>query len=63
MANSEKDTVKSTELAGGPIADLSGAPLPTKKTLRSRMNIPAQLVKFVGFDLRIMRMVLKGHSQ
>lgn len=50
------------ELTGGPVADLSNAPLPTAATLRMRQCIPVQFVKFVGFDLRIMRMVLKGHS-
>lgn len=60
MSNSEKTS--STALAGGPTADLSGAPLPTNKTLRARQNIAIQFANFVGFDLRIMRMVIKGHG-
>ncbi len=46
----------------GPVADLSMAPLPTKKTLRGRKNIFLQFIKFMGFNLMIMRMVAKGHK-
>lgn len=60
MSNSENTA--STALVGGPIADLSGAPLPTKKTLRARQNVFIQFGRFVAFDLRIMRMVIKGHG-
>lgn len=49
--------------AGEPVADLSKAPLPTEKTLKARRSLPLQLTRFVAFDLRIMRMVLKGHHQ
>nr|NLI51696.1 hypothetical protein [Propionibacterium sp.] len=45
-----------------PLLDVSTAPLPTQRTLKMRRNIPFQLVRFVAFDLRIMRMVLKGHK-
>ncbi|MEI2778796.1 MAG: hypothetical protein V9G19_23075 [Tetrasphaera sp.] len=45
---------------GGGVADLSRAPLPTGQTLRRRQNIPVQLTRFVVFNTRIMRMVLKG---
>lgn len=44
-----------------PFLDVSLAPLPTEKTLAMRRNIPFQFLRFVAFDLRIMRMVLKGH--
>ena len=44
-----------------PVADLSGAPLPTEKTLRRRRSLPYQATRFAVFTLRIMRMVLKGH--
>ncbi|MFZ0530441.1 MAG: hypothetical protein WAL91_07895 [Propionicimonas sp.] len=47
--------------AGDPIADLSKAPLPTQKTLKARRNLFLQFLRFVAFDLRIMRMVVKGH--
>lgn len=44
-----------------PVADLSKAPLPTPKTLRMRRNLPFQFTRFLAFNMRIMRMVLKGH--
>lgn len=44
-----------------PVADLSKAPLPSKETLRARQGLLGQLGRFVAFDLRIMRMVAKGH--
>ena len=44
-----------------PIADLSKSPLPTAKTLRGRQNLFGQFLRFIAFDLRIMRMVVKGH--
>ncbi|HMM95953.1 hypothetical protein [Phycicoccus sp.] len=44
-----------------PVADLSKAPLPTESTLRKRRSLPLQAVRFAAFNLRIMRMVLKGH--
>jgi hypothetical protein len=51
----------STAPAAEPVADLSRSPLPTQKTLKLRRNLAVQFVRFVAFDLRIMRMVLKGH--
>ena len=53
---------KVEQFHGSPVADLSAAPLPTPQTLKARQAIIPQLLKFVGFDLTIMRMVLKGHS-
>lgn len=50
-----------TPAAGGPVADLSKAPLPTEDTLRKRRSIPLQLTRFAAYNLRIMRMVVKGH--
>ena len=41
--------------------DLSRAPLPTEKTLRMRRNLPYQATRFIAYNLRIMRMVVKGH--
>lgn len=46
----------------GPVADLSGAPAPTRRTLRMRKNLLIQFVKFLAFNLMIMRMVVKGHG-
>lgn len=45
-----------------PVADLSRAPLPTRRTLRRRRSLPAQALRFLSFNLRIMRMVVKGHQ-
>lgn len=47
--------------ADQPIADLSKAPLPTDQTLKRRRSLPFQLSRFVVFNARIMKMVLKGH--
>ena len=44
-----------------PVADVSGAPLPTDKTLRMRRNLPYQATRFAVYNLRIMRMVRKAH--
>lgn len=44
-----------------PLADLSRAPLPTDRTLRRRRSVPLQAARFIGFNVRMMRMVLKGH--
>lgn len=44
-----------------PVVDLSKAPLPTEKTLKQRRSLPLQASRFVVFNLRIMKMVLKGH--
>jgi hypothetical protein len=43
-----------------PYADLSKAPLPTADTLRSRRSLPYQATRFLAFNARIMRLVLKG---
>lgn len=52
-----------TAPSGSTVADLSRAPMPTAKTLRRRQSIPLQLSRFVVFNVRIMRMVRKGHSE
>lgn len=57
----EKEMLENVE--NQPYANLSGAPLPTPQTLRFRKNVIAQFFKFIGFDVRILRMVLKGHAQ
>lgn len=48
-------------IPGEPVADLSQAPLPTQKTLRRRQNLPYQFTRFLSFNARILRMVVKGH--
>lgn len=40
-----------------PVADLSSAPLPTRRTLRHRRSIPAQLVRFAVFNARIVKII------
>ena len=55
------DKPASSSPTGGPIADLSKAPLPTEDTLRKRQSIPLQLTRFAAYNARIMRMVIKGH--
>jgi hypothetical protein len=46
---------------GDPIVDLSKAPMPTAKTLKMRQALPFQFTRFLSFNSRIMRMVIKGH--
>jgi len=46
---------------GDPVADLSKAPLPTSKTLKMRQSLLFQFTRFLSFNGRIMRMVIKGH--
>ncbi len=58
----EKTKDTSDDLAGGPIANLDNAPLPTKGTLRARKAVVRQFFQFIAFDLTIMRMVIKGHK-
>lgn len=38
------------------------APLPTRRTLWLRRSVPAQLVRFGAINLRMMRIVRKGHG-
>ena len=47
--------------ASDPIADLSKSPLPPAKTLKMRQSLPFQFTRFLSFNSRIMRMVIKGH--
>lgn len=55
-------TTNPTPQQGGPVADLSKAPLPTAKTLKRRRNLGYQTMRFVAFNRRILRMVAKGHQ-
>lgn len=41
---------------------IANAPLPTARTLRQRNSIPVQLVRFASINLRMMRMIRRGHS-
>jgi hypothetical protein len=40
---------------------LQAAPLPLPKTLRRRSSLPVQLWRFLLINLKIVRMVTKGH--
>jgi hypothetical protein len=40
---------------------IAHAPLPTAKTLRSRTSLPVQVWRFAAINVRMMRMVVKGH--
>ena len=41
-------------------ADLSGAPLPTEKTIKLRKNIVMQLWRFISLNVRMVAMIFKG---
>lgn len=41
---------------------IASAPLPTKRTLRHRSSVPVQLLRFVALNIRMLRMVRKGHG-
>ncbi len=40
---------------------ISRAPLPTEKTLRQRKNILIQLRRFLAINIKMMKMIRKGH--
>ena len=40
---------------------IASAPLPTERTLLLRSNIPFQLWRFAVINLRMLRMIRKGH--
>ena len=40
-----------------PYLDTSHAPLPTRRTLRHRRGLVRQSVRFIGFNLRILRVL------
>ncbi|HSN42547.1 MAG TPA: hypothetical protein VLR88_00660 [Propionibacteriaceae bacterium] len=42
-------------------AQIASAPMPTPKTLRMRSSLPYQFTRYVSQNVRIMRMVIKGH--
>ena len=50
-----------TNDAFSPTPDLRSAPLPTDRTLRMRRNLPFQAYRFAALNLRIVKMVVKGH--
>lgn len=40
---------------------IAGAPLPTAKTLRRRRSLPVQAWRFAVLNLKMLRMIGKGH--
>jgi hypothetical protein len=38
------------------------APLPTSKTLRQRSSLPVQAWRFARINVRMVRMIRKGHA-
>lgn len=41
---------------------IAAAPMPTRRTLWLRRSIPVQLVRFALTNLRMVRMVTRGHG-
>lgn len=37
-------------------------PLPTRRTLRRRQSLPRQLGRFIALNVKMLRMVLRGHG-
>ena len=40
---------------------IAEAPLPTLKTLRQRKNVPFQMLRFIAFNIRMLKMVTRAH--
>jgi hypothetical protein len=40
---------------------VTGAPLPTRRTLRRRRNVPLQFIRFVTFNVRMALLAMRGH--
>ena len=40
---------------------IADAPLPTTKTLRRRKSVPFQVLRFMAFNLRMLKMVTRAH--
>ncbi|MBO9531783.1 MAG: hypothetical protein J7513_02295 [Solirubrobacteraceae bacterium] len=41
---------------------IQSAPLPTRRTLRRRASLPLQVLRFGVLNVRMLRMVGKGHG-
>lgn len=41
---------------------IASAPLPTPKTLKRRRNVPLQLIRFVAINVKMMRVIARGHG-
>jgi len=42
-------------------SSISKAPLPTENTLRARKNVLLQGWRFIALNIRMVKMILKGH--
>jgi hypothetical protein len=42
-------------------SSIAQAPLPTEKTVRNRTNLPLQVWRFAAINLRMVKMIRKGH--
>lgn len=40
---------------------IASAPLPTEKTLRRRANLPYQVVRFAAINLKMIKIIARGH--
>jgi hypothetical protein len=49
-----------------PVSDIderiAAAPLPTERTLRMRASVPVQAWRFARINLRMVRMIRRGHA-
>jgi hypothetical protein len=41
---------------------IAQAPLPTEKTIKSRTNLAIQAWRFAAINIRMVKMIRKGHS-
>ena len=40
---------------------IAQAPLPTPETLKARTSLPKQAIRFGAINIKMIRMILKGH--
>jgi hypothetical protein len=40
---------------------IASAPLPTEKTLRRRRNLAYQAVRFLAINVKVIRIIARGH--
>ncbi len=41
---------------------IAAAPMPTEKTVKSRTSLPTQMMRFGAINLRMVKIILKGHG-
>jgi hypothetical protein len=41
---------------------IAAAPLPTDATLKRRANLPYQLFRFLAINVKMMRVIARGHG-